>query len=649
MVKTTLCGLCLAALAIWTASAADRQIINGGVFQGDITGDTRYIWSRKDNANFIELFNRSSKLDSETGLPPSNAIPDWLLSLHVEQPLNGKRVGLTGDGVTDDYPALQAAIDSIQNGGTTNALYLPPGVYLCSQTLTVTQPLAIYGDNFTGKWDSNGRVFGAHIVYTGTNCALDCQTYRVCLRNLRLTSTANARFGIKMKGEESYLTSINVGTTPGLGFQIGIYCENASISTFRDCILSCNTEAGMWLDTVTGACSSVELDRMHFYHSPIGLRLTASSDVRLTGAWFEACANGVYADNTGSQNLILQNITISGNHYLNNPAVPPNYAQGRFVCITNASPSNSMEVRGLKVSENHVLNLSSDYDIVGYFGSITPVIDRLLVENNNFWGSGVAVFKTDNALFAPVFANNSVATAPRVTQLPGETPVAPFHIQGTSPSILLGTENQETAVRIISGKQPGWSAFIQGGTNVTDTAAKITVSRLNSGTARLAALPIFSDTLNLHGELNLYDTGDVVAMRILPNDGGSGVSYIQIGQSDTDGSGVLRITRKDSALLNFARLELRVDQTDLYGYLRLPNNTWYYGQNAAGDANVAAIGIDSANQVSLAPGGGYTTIGGGLKMGNTPGITANINLLIAGGTTNQLRFVNGLLTGNVPQ
>lgn len=47
--------------------------------------------------------------------------------------------GLVGDGVTDDGPALQAAIDAATSNGTCSAtLFFPPGVYLISSALQDT-------------------------------------------------------------------------------------------------------------------------------------------------------------------------------------------------------------------------------------------------------------------------------------------------------------------------------------------------------------------------------------------------------------------------------------------------------------------------------------------------------------------------------
>lgn len=47
------------------------------------------------------------------------------------------KYGAYGDGVHDDTAAIQAAIDAVSDGGT---MYLPPGTYVTSDTLTISNP-----------------------------------------------------------------------------------------------------------------------------------------------------------------------------------------------------------------------------------------------------------------------------------------------------------------------------------------------------------------------------------------------------------------------------------------------------------------------------------------------------------------------------
>src|SRR5574340_1192582 len=69
-------------------------------------------------------------------LPDLNWIPrsDWI---SVRTSLSPPAVG---NGVADDTPALQAALDQLgANPGEPNTVYLPPGTYRISKTLVVKQ------------------------------------------------------------------------------------------------------------------------------------------------------------------------------------------------------------------------------------------------------------------------------------------------------------------------------------------------------------------------------------------------------------------------------------------------------------------------------------------------------------------------------
>jgi len=67
-----------------------------------------------------------------------------------------KTYGATGDGVTDDAPAIQAALDALTAnavaGTDLNTLFFPPGVYMLGAPLTVGP----YGDHAFLKLEIRG-------------------------------------------------------------------------------------------------------------------------------------------------------------------------------------------------------------------------------------------------------------------------------------------------------------------------------------------------------------------------------------------------------------------------------------------------------------------------------------------------------------
>jgi hypothetical protein len=59
-------------------------------------------------------------------------------------PVSVKLYGAKGDGITNDAPSIQKAINSLKSGGT---LFFPKGQYLFEQTITVPSNIRILGDS----------------------------------------------------------------------------------------------------------------------------------------------------------------------------------------------------------------------------------------------------------------------------------------------------------------------------------------------------------------------------------------------------------------------------------------------------------------------------------------------------------------------
>ena len=72
------------------------------------------------------------------------------LSDKLSNYVNVKDFGAKGDGVTDDYAAIMAAINSVTYGTgyyiSGPAVYFPPGVYYCSQTIQLKRSVRLFGD-----------------------------------------------------------------------------------------------------------------------------------------------------------------------------------------------------------------------------------------------------------------------------------------------------------------------------------------------------------------------------------------------------------------------------------------------------------------------------------------------------------------------
>jgi hypothetical protein len=234
---------------------------------------------------------------------PSLAV-DWL---------NVKKYNAKGDGVTDDAPAIQAAINaaSAAGGGT---LYFPAGRYILNAALT---------------WASGVNAIGAGArvsILQSTNQTLDCITgtdisgvtlqalqlsgpgrgYGSGVRFTRFSAPSTANISLRDMLIQSFggdgvfchelasstLHRVRVRTCGGLGFHLRSPQDTVLGGTSTS-LISCSAEGnvtgGFWLDgmayTTLNACSAS--------NTPAGYRLDNCLAVNITGSGAEQCTTGL--------------------------------------------------------------------------------------------------------------------------------------------------------------------------------------------------------------------------------------------------------------------------------------------------------------------------------------------------------------------
>lgn len=96
----------------------------------------------------------------------------------MRERISVKDFGATGDGVTDDTAAIQAAINYVQSITTANTnatngrLYIPHGSYLISDTLTISQPITVFGDGTGDTATANAPGTGRAMTQIIANAAM---------------------------------------------------------------------------------------------------------------------------------------------------------------------------------------------------------------------------------------------------------------------------------------------------------------------------------------------------------------------------------------------------------------------------------------------------------------------------------------------
>ncbi|MBM7129894.1 glycosyl hydrolase family 28-related protein [Dyella mobilis] len=151
-----------------------------------------------------------SNSNAQSAPAPAPAPPMWT---------NVKTFGATGDGVTDDTLAIQAAISSLEKDSTSRGgvVYFPAGQYVCSATLAFT---SYSPDGASGNALHNIIVRGDGPVCTTLNFSTASSGTN------GITFNAGAHFGIE---------DIEISQAPGNGIVIGMGNDTNTTGSF--CLL----------------------------------------------------------------------------------------------------------------------------------------------------------------------------------------------------------------------------------------------------------------------------------------------------------------------------------------------------------------------------------------------------------------------------
>ncbi len=178
---------------------------------------TAKVW--KDDPDHTTPLSASALVDLETRL--SGYTDARCKPLVVTDPA----YGAVGDGTADDTAAIQAAITdadttaAITNGG--GAVYIPPGTYKITSTLTVANNVRIFGDG----WCSLLRITGAGGAPPGFYCFTLDGGYRSAFENFAIDGaygnavpSAGGAFDMRSATGFARFTGLQLGDNLHTGF-----------------------------------------------------------------------------------------------------------------------------------------------------------------------------------------------------------------------------------------------------------------------------------------------------------------------------------------------------------------------------------------------------------------------------------------------
>ena len=224
-----------------------------------------------------------------TGEPTNRTLPDRLADIK-----NVKDFGAIGDGVTDDWAAIMAAVNWTTSSNR-GLIYFPPGTY------SVSQPI----DFLTG-----GTTEIANIIFRGEiGLSSIVGNFSDYVFKRATTNTAGDGGVHTVEG----LSVVNNNATGG-GIRIG-FCVGAAV---RDCIVTANLGINTASDDVTAGVSSQELSIENCTLSPGSnpsgsLGIMSVSDGPIVNCNIVGFSKGIIGwGQQGCQNIIGCHIELCG-------------------------------------------------------------------------------------------------------------------------------------------------------------------------------------------------------------------------------------------------------------------------------------------------------------------------------------------------
>lgn len=338
---------------------------------------------------------------------------DWAADIHLfAARLHGTSVkdfGAVGDGVNDDYLAIQAAIDAAEETG--GAIYFPAGDYAISQTIKVNKDgMYLHGDGAGARTGASQSSIGSRIkAMAGLTGALilvqrpqdDRPLQGVHIRNLSVDggSLGTLVDGIIFRVNQGSIDNVHIWKCTGNGLLIRGYA-----------VPYWDTYDTRFANLVIGYCGgggvvlSNNAADLHFSHS-IFLEnndnlISRGSSGQFTGCHFyTAVRYNLWFDGAGSRHKFANcKVEGSSNHLV-------------FIDTTNGGYSD-IQFTGCGFSSLNQSTVHNSYDYVNIAGPSGIGAGRCTFIGNSFNNKGGSAVKARYAInLASSAAQNTVIVA----------------------------------------------------------------------------------------------------------------------------------------------------------------------------------------------------------------------------------------------
>ena len=363
--------------------------------------------------------------------------------------------GATGNGVTDDAAAIQAAIESLSpvaGGGIGGIVFFPVGTYIIGAPLIVTFGIQLVGASRIATVLKLKSGSGANVITTGGTFPAYSSISHLKIDGNRANNPL-ALDGIGTSFDMGYLYDVEVVncTRHGIGLNgnaethiikcvvTGCGGNGIDLNGQSDCVIQ-----DLWTNGNAGAsinlysCSQINMMGMQLEgyaapHSGAGIAMNWSQAVRVAASSIAGMNNGISISNS------CVNIDVSGCHFENNSFG----AAGQFMSIDIAPNGNNAEQI---VIANNIFTGGPSAMVRNHVAIEDPgsgaALRQCIVSGNAFKPgtfSGAAVFRSPTGTLANVLVRNNaghVTEASGVATLPSAAvSVTVAHGLGVTPRI----------------------------------------------------------------------------------------------------------------------------------------------------------------------------------------------------------------------